>query len=59
MPKYQFEIQSLAEVNVEADNQEDARMILVESTRLWEDDLIRNASISNGREVKQEGTKDA
>ncbi len=47
--KYRFEIQSLIEVDVEADSKEEARMILVETHREnYADEMMLDCCISDG-----------
>lgn len=52
MPEYMFEIQGHARVEIEADNAEAARMMLIEDQSLYEDELMRDCGISDGEEVK-------
>lgn len=52
MPKYKFEIQAHAEITVEADTAEEARMKLIEDHELYEEMLIDDDHyISGGEEV--------
>ena len=52
MPEYKFEIHGSAEVEIEADNAEAARMVLIEDKSLYEEEIMRDCGISDGEEVK-------
>ena len=52
MPEYMFEIQGYARVEIEADNAEAARMMLIEDQSLYEEEIMRDCGISDGEEVK-------
>lgn len=52
MPEYMFEIQGYARVEIEADNAEAARMMLIEDESLYEGKIMEDIYISDGEEVK-------
>ena len=52
MPNYQFEIQASANVIIEAESVEAARMALVEDRSLYEEELMEDCYISDGDDVK-------
>lgn len=52
MPEYKFTVQGFAEVTVEADNAEAARMMLIEDESLYEGKIMGDVYISDGEEVK-------
>lgn len=51
MKNYQFEIQAFTKVTVEANNAEEARMMLIVDKSLYEEELIDDCYISDGEEV--------
>ena len=51
MTIYRFEINNCIDVEIESENQEDARMILVDNPSLFQDKMIEDCCISNGIEV--------
>jgi len=57
MPMFRFEIQNCIDVDVEADNVEEARMFIIENIKEYADDLIGDACVSNGMEKKQRSDK--
>ena len=53
MPEYKFTVQGFAEVEIEADNAEAARMMLIEEESLYEGKIMEDIYISDGEEVKR------
>jgi len=55
MKKYRFEIQNCIDVEVEAENREEARMHLVDNTMDYAEEMCDSSCyISDGVEVKDE-----
>ena len=52
MPEYKFTVQGFAEVEIEADNAEAARMMLIEDESLYEGKIMEDIYISDGEVVK-------
>ena len=52
MPEYMFEIQGYTRVEIEADNAEAARMMLIEDESLYEGKIMEDIYISDGEVVK-------
>lgn len=53
--KFRFEVQAYTDkIIVEADSKEEARMKLIESDDLYYEELLENAWISVGEEIREE-----
>jgi len=53
MTKFKFEIQTCIETFVEADNVEDARMLIVDNLDDFADEMLKTCYVSDGIEVKE------
>lgn len=51
MTQYKFEIHASADITVEADTQSEARMMLVDDSAMYEEELLQDVCISCGDEV--------
>lgn len=51
---YEFEVQNCVKVQVEANNKEEARMMLVDSPDLYQEKIMEDCYISDGRECSNE-----
>lgn len=51
MDKYMFEIQNCINIDVDANNAEEARKKLINNPSLYQDELIKDCYISDGRKV--------
>jgi len=52
MKKYRFEIQNLIQVEVEAENQDDARILVIYKLENDYYDMTKDAYVSQGQEVE-------
>ena len=52
MPKYKFLIQSSIGVVVEADNEIEARMDIIDNLDRYADDIVKDPYVSDGEECK-------
>lgn len=52
MRSYRFEIQSIIHVIVEAENEEEARLDIVDNMDRYTDEMIRDPYVSDGVEMK-------
>lgn len=53
MKKFKFEVQSLINVEIEADNVDEARTELVMDKDMYASELVENCCISEGEEIKE------
>lgn len=51
MKKFEFEIQNCVKVVVEAKDVDEARMMLVDDSDLYETEMMRDCYISDGKEL--------
>lgn len=51
---YEFEVQNCVKVQVEANSKDEARMILVDNPDLYQDKIMEDCCISDGRECSNE-----
>jgi len=51
MPRYKFKIQACISFEIEADDEIQARMALVDNPTLFQDKMIEDCNISDGEEV--------
>ena len=51
MKTYRFEIQKCININIEADDEIEARMILIDNPSLFQDKMIEDCYISDGVEI--------
>lgn len=51
MAKFEFEVQNCVRVVVDANDVEEARMMLVDDDSLYEAEIMRDCYISNGKPV--------
>ena len=52
MTKYEFEIQNCIKVEIEADNQEDARHKLINNLEQYGHEMVHSSYVSDGRKIK-------
>ena len=52
MTVYEFEIQNLIKVRVDAENKDDARMDIIENLERYELEMMQEPVVSDGEEVK-------
>lgn len=54
MKMFEFEVQALEKIKVQAKTKEEARMELVETITEYGDLLVKDCCISDGREIEDE-----
>ena len=53
MPKYRFEMQNCIDIEIEADNKDEARMKIIENMKDYADQMVDGSCyVSDGEEVK-------